>query len=201
MVLWQFAAQTMPSVPKSIIAFKMILVLLVRFKSIVLFVVHLYIHLCRQGCTALLGSFLTPWTTHYKCNLKHVCEFYFIFFAPWIPSISRNLFPLHNLLLKSLRESNIFHKHPHIYIFLKSSFQTIFDDSQKDTIFSSTISNFSKQAHSSEYKKNFLVSFRIRVIKFIFCIWIAIFPANIVEATVRAMFTPDNWQGVKGNSF
>lgn len=63
--------------------------------------------------------------------------------------------------------------------------------------------NLEKSASSFfKFPTEFLIGFRVRVIKFIFfCIGVTIFPTNVVKITIRAMLAPDHWQGVKGDSF
>lgn len=83
MVLWQFAAQTMPTVPNSFIAFKMVLGLLRASESSIW--ILCLVHLHQVGCPVCRN-----YSRHQKQNgriqLNKTVLTFFIFFLPWIQS-------------------------------------------------------------------------------------------------------------------
>lgn len=202
MVLWQFAAQTMPTVPNSFIAFKMVLGLL-RALNLASFVLYnSVVQLQQVGCPVCRN-----YSWHQKQNgkiqlNKTVLTFFIFFFLPWIPSTYSRIYASSaKYALKNLpRVSQIFficnHNKKHLLNGV-SSFCI-----QTAMAFWEHKSDLPAWGFTQTYKKYLLIGLRIWVIELIFfCVGVATFPANVVESTVGAVVTPHDWQGIEGDSF
>lgn len=106
MVLWQFAAQTMPTVPNSFIAFKMVLGLLRASESSIW--ILCLVHLHQVGCPVCRN-----YSRHQKQNgriqlNKTVLTFFIFFCHGFKVLIQEFMLLLQNMLLKIFLESHRF---------------------------------------------------------------------------------------------